>query len=46
MATLEGLQRNRRRTEFRDTPEIQAICHMVTSADYRHVPTGTLAVLA
>jgi transposase InsO family protein len=26
--------------------EIQAIGDMVTSADYRHVPTGTLAVLA
>jgi putative transposase len=26
--------------------EIQAIGEMVTSADYRHVPTGTLAVLA
>jgi putative transposase len=27
-------------------PEIQAIEEMVTSPDYRHVPTGTLAVLA
>jgi putative transposase len=27
-------------------PEIQAIAAMVTSPDYRHVPTGTLAVLA
>ena len=26
--------------------EIQAIGDMVTSPDYRHVPTGTLAVLA
>src|SRR4029453_6433064 len=26
--------------------EIQAIGDMVTAADYRHVPTGTLAVLA
>ena len=26
--------------------EIQAIGNMVTAADYRHVPTGTLAVLA
>ncbi len=27
-------------------PEVQAIEDMVTSPDYRHVPTGTLAVLA
>src|SRR5262245_23949234 len=27
-------------------PEIQAIKDMVTSVEYRHVPTGTLAVLA
>jgi putative transposase len=27
-------------------PEVRAIQAMVTSADYRHVPTGTLAVLA
>jgi len=27
-------------------PEVRAIKDMVTSPDYRHVPTGTLAVLA
>jgi hypothetical protein len=27
-------------------PEVQAISDMVTSPEYRHVPTGTLAVLA
>jgi putative transposase len=27
-------------------PEVRAIQAMVTSPDYRHVPTGTLAVLA
>ena len=27
-------------------PEVRAIHDMVTSPEYRHVPTGTLAVLA
>ena len=36
-----------RTSPFRLTPtEVRAIQDMVTSPDYRHVPTGTLAVLA
>src|SRR6202035_6131848 len=36
-----------RTSPSRLTPrEVQAIKDMVTSPDYRHVPTGTLAVLA
>ena len=36
-----------RTSPFRLTPpEVRAIAEMVTSPDYRHVPTGTLAVLA
>jgi hypothetical protein len=27
-------------------PEVRAIADMVTAPEYRHVPTGTLAVLA
>jgi hypothetical protein len=29
-----------------DAPEVRPIEDMVTSPEYRHVPTGTLAVLA
>src|SRR5712692_899082 len=44
---LDGQSSCPRTSPYRLTPpEVRAIENMVTSPEYRHVPTGTLAVLA